>query len=147
MKPISITVVVDTREQLPWIFDVPTIVKCLPAGDYSVLGHETECAIERKSLEDFIGSVTSGRERFWRELEKLAGYRFRSVVIEAELGDITRGDYRSRAVPQSIIASALAITCDFGIPVLWARDATLAARSAQWMLRRFVANQAKTEAA
>lgn len=134
MEPV---IVVDTREQDAWEFPgVETVSFGLQVGDYSVLGLETRVAIERKSLEDFVGSVTFGRERFWRELEKLRTYEVRAVIVEAMLLDVAGGHYRSRATPASILASSLAITVDFGIPVLWAGDRQLAARCALWMLRR-----------
>jgi ERCC4-type nuclease len=47
-----ITVVVDTREQEPYTFDprsVTVIRRALPAGDYSIEGHEDSVAVERKT--------------------------------------------------------------------------------------------------
>ncbi|HKQ68261.1 MAG TPA: ERCC4 domain-containing protein [Polyangiaceae bacterium] len=130
-------IVVDTREQRPWTFSLPTVVAGLPVADYSLVGFETSVAIERKSLPDFVGSVTWGRTRFWRELEKLASYAFRAVVVEADVGDALRGLYPSKAHPWAILTSALAIGVDFDIPVLWLHDAETAARCAEWMLRRW----------
>lgn len=96
------TVVVDTREQLPWTFAgvsadadrgggnlvVPVVVAGLPAGDYSIRGFETRIAVERKSLCDLYGTVGQGRDRFVRELERLAEYDFAAVVVEAEWSEI-----------------------------------------------------------
>lgn len=132
------TIVIDTREQEPWSFGagVATVRAGLPTGDYSIVGLESRVAVERKSLEDFVGSVTFGRERFWRELLRMKALDVRAVIVEAMLLDVAGGHYRSRATPASILASSLAITVDFGIPVLWAGDRTLAARCALWMLRR-----------
>jgi len=98
--PFVITI--DTREQLPWDFRgipadagqgegsviVPTVVKGLKSGDYSVLGYEDRIAIEKKSAADLVGTIGQGRERFERELERLAGYDFATVVVEAELSEL-----------------------------------------------------------
>jgi len=99
------TVVIDTREQLPWDFAaipadahqggpdagcvvVPVVVAGLPAGDYSVCGWESRVAIERKSAADLVGTIGGGRDRFERELARLAGYDFASVIVEAELSEL-----------------------------------------------------------
>ncbi|RPH47035.1 MAG: hypothetical protein EHM91_06585, partial [Planctomycetota bacterium] len=69
-----VPIVVDTREQRPYRFDPQFVVvtrRALPAGDYSIAGHETAVAIERKSLGDFVTSVIHERERFERELARL----------------------------------------------------------------------------
>ncbi len=133
----GLVVVVDSREQTPWTFTVPTVVAGLPVGDYSVAGHETELAIERKTLSDFISSVTWERPRFWRELEKLAAYRHGAVIVEASVSDVLAGRFVSKARPWAILTSALAISTDFGIQVLFAGNAPTAARCAEWMLKRW----------
>jgi DNA excision repair protein ERCC-4 len=141
------TIVVDTREQLPWRFDtrlvrellgrpIATVRGTLAEGDYAVQGMEGVVAIERKSLPDFVMSVTTERPRFWAELERLQPYRVRAVVIEASVVDVEVQAYRSQARPQSIIASALAISADFGIPVVWSGCRESAEYHAAWLLRR-----------
>jgi len=63
------TIICDSREQLPYEFSgmewgagetcvVPTVVRGLAQGDYSIQGLEDRIAIERKSLDDLYGSVT-----------------------------------------------------------------------------------------
>ena len=106
-------VVVDTREQEPYTFDparVEVIRRALPAGDYSLLGLENSVAVERKSIEDFVGTVIRGRERFARELARLRECEFACVVVECSLTDILSGRYRSDA--HSIIV-------DYGVPVFF----------------------------
>jgi len=72
MTPL--TVVCDSREQLPYRFDrwagVRIFRGTLPTGDYSLAGYEDRLAVERKSLEDLLGCLTFGRERFERELRR-----------------------------------------------------------------------------
>ena len=142
------TILVDTREQLPWSFSgrlvcdllggpFRTLRGTLHTGDYSVAGIEWRVAIERKSLPDFIACVASGeRERFWEELRRLREFEICAVIIEASLLDVEIGAYRSQARPQSVIASALAIVADFGIPIWWAGSRESAEYHAAWLLRR-----------
>lgn len=140
------TIVVDTREQLPWTFDghvcasmkmhVAAVRGTLDTGDYALLGHESEGRIERKTLADFVGSVSRERERFWRELERLAAFRFRAVIVEAAVFAVEKEAYRSRVSAQAVLASALAITSDFGIPVMWAGGRPTAEWMAAWLFRR-----------
>ena len=85
----SPVIVVDTREQEPWGFcNVPTERGTLDTGDYSVRGLEHLVAVERKSLPDLLGCVGRERDRFKRELQRLRGYRFRLLVIEASYADL-----------------------------------------------------------
>ena len=56
----QVTIVVDTREQEPYGFNpdlVRPVRRALPAGDYSVAGLEETIAVERKTLDDFVGTV------------------------------------------------------------------------------------------
>jgi DNA excision repair protein ERCC-4 len=137
----SFTIVVDSREQVPWTFDeTPTVRAALRAGDYSIVGAEERIAIERKSLDDFVGSITWGRDRFKRELEKLSAYEFACVIIEGNVEDVHGRKYRSEAHANSVIGSAVAIGFDF-VPVIWAGNRAHAADIALRILRRFWAKR------
>lgn len=139
MTSAPIPIVIDSREQLPYLFppaQVASTVAALPAGDYSLVGYETRVAIERKSLADYVGSLTAGRERFLRELQKLQAYELAAVVVEASFGDLVDGNYRSRATASSIVGSTFAITARH-CPVLFAGNRALAARMTFELLRRF----------
>lgn len=133
-----ISVVVDTREQLPYAFD-PRLFEvtsaALTSGDYSLIGAEGRIAIERKSLSDFIGSITTGRDRFFRELERLARLEFAAVVVESDFRALCSGAYRSKADPASVVGTALAITARFA-PVLFAGDRAGGQRMTAGLLRR-----------
>jgi len=62
-----VTVVVDTREQEPYTFEsgcTEVVRRALPAGDYSIEGHEDSVAVERKTLEDFVSTVIRSRKRY-----------------------------------------------------------------------------------
>lgn len=87
-------IVIDTREQRPLCFDnlhirgfkcIATERRKLDEGDYSVAGLEDKVFIERKSVADLYGTLFQGRERFERELERVAtkDYKYRYLVIES----------------------------------------------------------------
>jgi ERCC4-type nuclease len=135
-----ITVVTDTREQLPYIFDskkVATIRKALPAGDYSLDGLEDRVAVERKTLADFVTTVIRGRKRFHRELQKLSAFESACVVVECNFRDLVEGRYRSGAHPHALIATVASIVVDFGVPVYFCSDRQAACRFVQEYLTRF----------
>jgi hypothetical protein len=117
------TVVVDNREQQPFVFTglrgdaiqgqrnllVRTVTRCLPAGDYSLAGFERQIAVERKSLFDLFHTLGQSRARFSRELLKLSSYEFSAVVVEADWGIILgRPPPRSRLNPKTIFRSVIA---------------------------------------
>jgi len=135
-----LSVVVDTREQEPYAFDperVAVVRRALPAGDYSLEGHEVSIAAERKSLDDYVASVIIDRERFLRELDALAEYDFACVVVEATLEDVVAHRYRSGAHPNSVFGATTAIVIDYGVPVFFCGDRQLACRFVEGLLRRY----------
>lgn len=83
-------ITIDTREQNPWHFD-PTRVRVhrgtIRTGDYCVTG-DTGFAIERKSLNDFLGTIGHGWQRFQREIYRAheAGFHM-PIIVEARFTD------------------------------------------------------------
>jgi ERCC4-type nuclease len=142
-----IPIVVDTREQRPYEFE-PAAARvtraALPAGDYSVLGHETRVAIERKSLADFVATVIHARARFSHELAALSKYEFAAVVIEAALEDVLEHRYGALVKPASVWGAALSIQVDYGVPVVWAGTRPVAAKWVLDVLGRWHARRART---
>lgn len=130
-------IVIDTREQLPWTFNPGQVVvrrAALPAGDYSLAGLEGRVALERKSRGDFVNTVIHDWIRFRKELNRLSGYDVAAVVVEADIGEIYRHEYESKALPASVLGRANGIFLDHGIPVLWWGDRKTAADMAHRFL-------------
>jgi ERCC4-type nuclease len=143
MKKLSPTVLVDSREQQPLeIVAYPVEVVGLPCGDYGIKGfsdwNNPAFAVERKSLNDLIGSLTTGRDRFMREVEKLREFRFRCLLIEAVRGEVEMGQYRSAATPASILGSLAALQVRAGLHVIWAGSPEGAACELERLVRCFV---------
>ena len=142
MTDIALKMLIDTREQNPWSLECETEGVKLPVGDYGLPGfsdlNNPRWIVERKSLGDLIGSLTQGRDRFMREIEKLRVFTFAAIVIEARESDVERGEYRSEMPPQSVLQSIAAIQVRNGIHIIWAGDRTGAARAAERLARQFL---------
>lgn len=103
----NLTFVIDSREQLPYSFNgYKTVVQNLPIADYGLLNCP-DCLVERKSIDDLIGSLTKGRDRFERELRKGSMAPYFALVIEASLSDLVNGKYQSQMLPKSAIQTLL----------------------------------------
>lgn len=118
-----IPVLYDTQEQKPWLLD-PTVFQMtkvkLPTGDYTIAGLDAaQLCIERKSLGDFVTSVTHEwivhRKRWYR----MAGFDLAAVVVEANIEDVLARRYESETDPRSVLGRANAIFIDHSVPVLF----------------------------
>lgn len=108
LKIEDLVAIIDTREQTPVdLSPLRSIRKGLKTGDYSVEGYEEKIAIERKSLQDFIGCCGSSRTRFEKEVARLQTYPYRSIVVEGVWGSIEAKQYRGQIHPNAVIGSAL----------------------------------------
>ena len=140
---MSLIIIRDTREQRGWSFanitPRPQVeVATLASGDYSIKGLEDKVAIERKSLIDLFGTVGRGRDRFERELERLAKMRFAVVVIEADLHIIaTRPPARSQLPPKVVARSIAAWSMRYGVHFHDRRNRALAEKWTYILLERF----------
>src|SRR5581483_2134770 len=68
-----------------------------------------QLAVERKSLADLFHTLGQGRDRFQRELGRLAKYDFAAIVIEADWSTIIMDPpKRSRLLPKTIFRSVIA---------------------------------------
>ena len=83
---IKDTIYVDTREQSWLKFDTPFEIKTLPFGDYSCSNDNCGCFIERKSLSDFISTLSvKNYDRFKNEIEKALKNNSYVIVMVEEL--------------------------------------------------------------
>lgn len=73
-------IIVDTREQLPLF---PGIKQTLIVGDYTTKLLHGKFHVERKSLQDLYGTLTSGNQRFKRALFRAAWHHI-SIVVYIE---------------------------------------------------------------
>jgi hypothetical protein len=89
------TIYVDTREQNWLKFDIPFEIKTLPYGDYTCSNENCSCFIERKSLSDFISTLSvKNFDRFKNEIEKAKfNNSYLIVIIEEKLSNALSFQY------------------------------------------------------
>ena len=89
------TIYVDTREQSWLKFDIPFEIKTLSFGDYSCSNNNCNCYIERKSLSDFISTLSvKNFDRFKNEIKKAKDNNsYIIVMIEEKLSNALSFQY------------------------------------------------------
>ena len=97
-------------------------VTALPAGDYMLFGEKVNVVVERKEIDDFVGSIRS--ERFWGQLQGIKylmeNENFRGLVlIEGEQWRAFK--FRKLTLPQWF-GMLQAITIGYGIPVAFTKN-------------------------
>ncbi len=128
---------IDTREQHPYEFK-DSETGAIPVGDYSISGLEDHIAIERKELNDLIGCLTAGRERFEKELHKGRALDYFALVVEARLSDFVNGHYRSQMSSKSAIQSLLAFSVRYRLPVFFCENRKYGARMVESLLSKYI---------
>lgn len=119
-EKLELKIVVDTREQLPLnIKNIPTERGTLMSGDYSIKGLENRFAVERKSIQDLIGSLTQGRERFERELHRLRGFDFARLLIVGSKDEFRECLKKRKTTERSIYASLGTFEARYRVPIVW----------------------------
>ena len=87
---------IDTREQKPLKFKRETEVKTLKFGDYALSDKELtcNCYIERKSVGDFIGTMSGGLERFKNEIGRARDAdAYLVILVEESLANCLSFNY------------------------------------------------------
>ena len=81
-------IIVDTREQHPWVFDkMEKSVSKLDTGDYSLKGMEEIFCIERKrSVSEFANNITE--KRFKDVVDRLSKVQHAFLLFEFDLEDV-----------------------------------------------------------
>lgn len=152
-------ILVDSREQTPWAWnpsDATVEIAGLVAGDYA-LESDTEkpkragqrrpvrFAIERKSFEDFLGTISTGWDRFQRELTIMESFPARIVIVEGNFEDACFKEIADGIMPPqhnhpnlrpSFVARRIAELAMMGVTVLLAGNAQYAAGLALHVFRR-----------
>ena len=96
-------IITDSRQQRPYQFELASELAALPCGDYSIGGLENYVAVERKTLDDLIGCLTTDRDRFERKLHRGLALDYFALVVEASLSDLVNGRYRTNMLSKSAV--------------------------------------------
>ena len=101
----DLEILVDSHERYAWKFEhqqATTARQALPAGDYGVsVDGRLVASVERKSLQDLVSTLTSGRMRY--VLADLAALDSAAVVVEDRYSAVFRLD----RVRPAVVADAL----------------------------------------
>lgn len=130
----ELEIIVDSHERYAWKFthqQATTTRRGLPAGDYAVEhGEEIIAAVERKSLQDLVATLTSGKMRYL--LADLAQLPRAAVVVEERYSQI----FTLERVRPATVADAVAeCAARFPqIPILFLDNRSLAQ---EWTYRFF----------
>lgn len=118
------TLLVDTREQNPfnfarfhgWFAGIER--KALRLGDYSVVGLEELCVVERKDLSDLVRSCTVDRLAFVNRLKLMAQYPNRLLVITSSLSQVKSQYSHANVDPNRVTQFLIATLAGLRVPFL-----------------------------
>lgn len=138
MKPAPLHILVDSREQTPCPFpDGVTTETCtIGEGDYTTKALWHIALIERKSGADLASTLTWGRERFDREVERLKRVKHRLVCVECDLGDFYSGKIQTQMHPHALVGSMASLYARHDIPVMFLRSPAIMGRFIAGVFRR-----------
>lgn len=126
-KPLLV-IIQDTRETLPLDFSgfrgVETARQGLKTGDYSIVGYEDSVCFERKSVQDLVGTLIGGHERFLRELDRMRNFEEKYILVEHTptiLFNYCRNHGWQKKF-DTIIQSLLAYACHYDVRVRFCKD-------------------------
>jgi len=115
------TIFIDTREQSWLKFNIPFEIKTLSFGDYACSNDNCGCFIERKSLSDFISTLSvKNYDRFRNEIQRVKKDNcYIIVMIEETLSDALSFQYlphiskKIKATPEYIFHNVRELLQDY----------------------------------
>lgn len=115
------TIYVDTREQNWLKFNIPFEIKTLSFGDYTCDNDNCNCFIERKSLSDFISTLSvKNYDRFKNEITKAhTNDAYLIVIVEEKLSNALSFQYlphiskKIKATPEYIFHNVRLLLQEF----------------------------------
>lgn len=140
------TIIIDTREQLPWEFGYhSTSNKKLDTGDYSIAGFEDVLAIERKrSVSEIANNLSEGR--FLDVLDRMSKIRYSFILLEFDLNDVLEYPHNSdipkklwsklRVSGNYILKRLVEIQMKYGIHIIFCGSIENARRTAVSIMKR-----------
>jgi len=131
-------ILIDTREQDPWTFARwPCRRRSvgLVTGDYSVGGMNATLRVERKSVFDLFGSMTSSRARFLKQLERLGRFPSAFLVVEGPWELVARGLRWTSVDGARVLDSVYRLCAGYGVVPMFCRG-RLEAEEVAWRLMK-----------
>lgn len=132
MNSDPFTIIVDTREQIPWEFGYhDTAKRKLDTGDYSIQGYENILAIERKRSVSEL-STNLSEKRFKDVLTRLSKIKHPYMVFEFSLDEVYQFPVGSdipkrlwdklKITGNYIIKRLIEIQLEYGIQIVFCDD-------------------------
>jgi hypothetical protein len=151
MNKDPFTIIIDTREQLPWEFGYhSTSHQKLDTGDYSIAGFEDVLAIERKRSVSEIANNLS-ESRFLDVLDRMSKIRYSFILLEFELNDVLEYPNNSdipkklwsklRVSGNYILKRLVEIQMQYGIHIMLCGSIENARRTAVSIMKRVYEQQ------
>lgn len=146
MNKDPFTIIIDTREQIPWEFGYhDTAKQKLDTGDYSIVGFENIIAIERKKSVSELATNLS-ESRFKDVLERLSQIKHPYMVFEFDIDEVYSFPVGSdipkklwdklRISGNYIIKRLIEIQLQYGIQVVFCGDPNNAERFTVSLMKR-----------
>lgn len=137
------TIIIDTREPWPhpWEIHLPEahfLRDGLETGDIALAANRN-LVVERKTVSDFLGSVTAGRERFEAELRRSRVLDHFAIVIEGSMLDVIADS--GGFTMESLFGTVAAFSRRWGVAIHFAGSERYAARLA-WSILTQPLNEA-----
>lgn len=146
MNKDPFTIIVDTREQIPWEFGYHNTAKRkLDTGDYSIEGFENIIAVERKKSVSELATNLS-ESRFKDVLERLQNIKHPYMVFEFDMDEVYSFPVGSdipkklwdklRISGNYIVKRLIEIQLQYGIQIVFCGDANNAERFTVSLMKR-----------
>jgi len=144
-------IIVDTREQQPWVFPTHTIsVAKLDTGDYSLSGLEEKLCIERKkTVGEFANNIIEKRYNDW--VTRMSEYQYKFLLLEFSLSDVYSFPRNSgipkylwnktRISPKFLLKKLTELEVIYGIHVLFCDSSTTAAKFAESLMYKVYSHE------
>lgn len=126
----------DTREQAPLDFsNIEGVEKVetmgLAYGDYTAIVHgkSVPLVFERKGFGDLWGTMTSGYDRFKREMERAKSDNIKLVlIIEGTYSDVWNGFDRSKYSGESMLKKLAMLYCRYDLEYIFTESRRVMSR-------------------
>lgn len=140
------TIIVDTREQKPWLFDNHAKANSkLDTGDYSIQGYENLIAIERKrNVAEFANNITESR--FVDVVDRLSKIPHSFILFEFNIDQVMNYPIGSdipkrlwnkiRISPAFILKHIVDLQVEHNIKILFCGNSANAEKIALSILRK-----------
>lgn len=131
--PDGFIMIQDVREKKPIFEPAPWIInQHLKTGDYSIKGFEDMITIERKSIVDLYGSMSGGRKKLEKELERMKKMKWYGMMIEGCEDKVLRKQSYAKMEPNQMYHSL----CSFELRGVHIYYAKLKQDARDWILSR-----------